>query len=225
MEAVSAARPATAKPAARTARDARVNAVRPVRVRDDGSVRPRRGDPGLDPRGPLVLEIRELGRRPGSMLELDREVPAPEHLGTPLVGVPAGAPLHLVARLESVVEGVLVTADVTAPLVGECGRCLDPFEDSFEVHLQELYSYPERLIDLGGVDDDEEIPVLVGDLLDLESAVRDALVLELPLNPLCDPDCAGLTLTGEKVPRTADEPAGPLDSRWAALQALTDGQG
>ena len=171
--------------------------------REDGSPRKqsRRHDPSLNPKGPLVLEVRELGRRPGSMLEISRDVPAPGDLGTPMIGVPADATLHLEVRLESVVEGVLVTAYVTAPLAGECGRCLDPFTDSIEVHVQELYSYPERLADLGVADDDEEIPVLVGDLLDLEPAVRDALVLELPINPLCDPDCPGLTLTGEKAER------------------------
>ena len=201
-------------------------AAKPHR-REDGSPRKlsRRHDPSTDPKGPLVLEIRELGRRPGSMLEISRDLPAPGDLGTPMIGVPEDALLHLEARLESVVEGVLVTAEVTAPLEGECGRCLDPFTDSIEVHVQELYSYPERLADLGGADDDEEVPVLVGDLLDLESAVRDALVLELPINPLCDPDCAGLTLTGEKAVRAPEEPAEPVDARWAALQSLAGGLG
>lgn len=208
MDTVSSARPAAPKTT--------------TRRREDGSPRKsRRHDPSTDPKGPLVLEIRELGRRPGSMLEISRDLPSPGDLGTPMIGVPEGASLHLEARLESVVEGVLVTAEITAPLTGECGRCLDPFHDSIEVHVQELYSYPERLADLGGAEDDEEIPVLVGDLLDLESAVRDALVLELPINPLCDPDCVGLTQTGAKAPPTAGEPAGLLDARWAALAALT----
>ena len=175
-----------------------------------------------DPKGPLVLDVRDLGRRPGSMLELSRDVAAPADLGTPMIGVVEGSAMHLEVRLESVVEGVLVHADVTAPLVGECGRCLDPFTDEIEVRVLELFSYPERLEEIGGADDEEEVPVMVGDLLDLESTVRDALVLELPINPLCDPDCAGLTLTGEKAERKPEEPAAPVDARWAALQALAE---
>ena len=80
----------------------------------------------LDPRSPLVLDTRELGRRPGSMRTLSRSVPAPADLGVDLLGVPEGSTLELDLRLESVVEGVLVSGTVPAPSTGECVRCLDP---------------------------------------------------------------------------------------------------
>ncbi|MHB8339621.1 MAG: YceD family protein [Mycobacteriales bacterium] len=140
----------------------------------------------LDPRAPLVLDTRELSRRPGSLREMHRVVPAPPALGLELIGVPEGAPLVLKVRLEAVVEGVLVTARVAGPLVGECGRCLGEVREELEVTLAELYGYPggEAAGDLAGQ--------LDGDLLDLEPALRDAVVLALPWTPLCSPDCPGM---------------------------------
>ena len=172
----------------------------------------------LDPRAPLVVDTRELGRRPGSMRRLRLTVPAPAALRVGLVGVPVGAPVELELRLESVMEGVLVSGTARASLAGECGRCLDPMTATTEAELLELYAYPES--EDGG---DDELMHLDGDLLDLEPTVRDAVVLGLPLNPLCAPDCLGLCPTcGTKL---AD--AGPghghetMDPRWAALQGLS----
>lgn len=102
-----------------------------------------------------------------------------------MVRVPAGGQLDLEVQLEEVTDGVLVTASVTAPLAGECARCLEEFTSVAQVQFQELFAG-----EIGGSGDDGY--VLDGDLLDLEPALRDALVLELPLSPLCTADCPGL---------------------------------
>jgi uncharacterized protein len=133
-----------------------------------------------------VLDIRELGRRPGSQRKLEFQAPAPGDLSVGMIGVPAGAQLDLQLRLEAVMEGVLVSGQVRAPLEGECGRCLDPVTSALVVDLQELYAYPESEAT------EDEAGRLNGDLLDLEPALRDAVVLELPLAPLCRDDCPGL---------------------------------
>ena len=135
------------------------------------------------PRGPLVLDTRGLG--PGSARTEHRAVPAPAEMGSGMVGVPPGASMDFDIQLEGVSEGVLATVTVSAPLAGECARCLEPFTSSVTVRFQELFS---RDGDAAGQDGYE----LTGDLLDLEPALRDALVLELPLSPLCDPGCPGL---------------------------------
>lgn len=57
----------------------------------------------------MVFETNELGRRPGAMREVRRTVPAPQELGTDVIGVPAGSDIDLDLRLESVLEGVLVS--------------------------------------------------------------------------------------------------------------------
>lgn len=174
----------------------------------------------LDPRNPLVLDTRELGRRPGSMRPVQLSVPAPEGLGiVDLVGVPVGAALELDLRLESVMDGVLVSGVVSAPVSGECGRCLGPVSDTLALRLQELYVYPEASTDH---DEDDEVLALVGDHLDLTPALRDAVVLALPLTPLCHQDCQGLCITcGE---RLDDLPEDHLhdttDPRWGALAGL-----
>ncbi|NDZ95280.1 DUF177 domain-containing protein, partial [Streptomyces sp. SID11726] len=81
----------------------------------------------LDHRNPLVFDTHELGRRPGALQRLNRTVDAPKDLGIKgVVGVPEGAPVELDLRLESVMEGVLVTGTARATAEGECVRCLEP---------------------------------------------------------------------------------------------------
>jgi uncharacterized protein len=171
----------------------------------------------LDPRDPFVLDTRRLGRQPGSMLTERRRVPAPAGLRLDLVGVPEGAPLDLDLRLESATEGVLVSGTVAATIAGECGRCLEPVTDDFEVEVVELFAYPGSLT--AATTDEGEVDRIVDDLIDVEPVVRDAVVLGLPAAPLCRPDCAGLCPTCGR--RLDDLPAGhahdQLDPRWAAL--------
>src|SRR6476469_9617314 len=177
---------------------------------------------GPDPRSPYVFDVRPLGRRPGSMREDRRRIPAPADLGGELIGVSEGAPLAVDVRLESVTEGVLVTGTVTAPLHGQCARCLDPIIDELVVDIVELFAYPDSATDeTSGAD---EVHRLERDLLDLEPVVRDAVVLGLPWTPLCRPDCAGLCPTcGKRLDQLPDDHThDTIDPRWAALQALVD---
>jgi uncharacterized protein len=173
----------------------------------------------LDPNAPLVLDTRALGRQPGSSREETLTVPAPEDFGVEMVGVPEGAELELDLRFEAVLEGVLITGTAWVPLEGECARCLDPIASTFEADFQELFVYPDTRS--GGNAEDDELR-LEDDLIDLEPVLRDAVLLALPLSPLCRDDCPGLC--PECGVRLAD--AGPdhhhdaADPRWAALQGL-----
>jgi uncharacterized protein len=175
----------------------------------------------LDPRAPLVLDTRELGRRPGSQREVSRTVPAPADLGIEVLGVPEGSPVELDLRLEAVVEGVLVSGQARAELEGECVRCLEPIRDEVEVRIQELFYYEDQNVD---PDEDPEASMLQDDLVGLEPLLRDAVVLALPLQPLCTEDCPGLCV--ECGALLADDPDhghdAPVDPRWAALSELTE---
>jgi uncharacterized protein len=182
----------------------------------------------LDPRAPLVLDTRELGRRAGAMKLLDLTVPAPADLGTAVIGVPSGSDVELDLRLESVIDGVLVSGTARVRTVGECSRCLDPVVADMVVDLQELYEHPEEdhrgRVVYDAPDDEDPLPRLVGDLLDLEPTLRDAVVLALPLAPVCRDDCPGLCV--ECGARLADEPDhhhDAVDPRWAALAGLAGG--
>ncbi len=176
----------------------------------------------LDPRAPLVLDTRELGRRPGSQLEMVRTVPAPAELGIEVLHVPEGSPVSLDLRLEAVMEGVLVSGSATAGLDGECARCLEPIEDEISVRLQELFVYDDVRHDASDTDLEDETSRLADDLLDLEPLLRDAVVLALPFQPLREEDCPGLCV--ECGARLADDPEHaheePIDPRWAGLQGL-----
>ena len=170
---------------------------------------------------PWVFSTRELGRRAGAMRAFHRDVPAPgddRRIGLDVLAVPPGATIVLDVRLESVSEGVYVSGTATAPLAGGCARCLDELTDEVTVELGELFAYPASLTD--ETTDDDELPRVVGEHVDLEQTVRDAIVIDLPLAPLCADDCPGLCPDcGE---RRAD--LGPdhghetLDPRWAALR-------
>jgi uncharacterized protein len=96
------------------------------------------------PRGALVFDTRLLGRQAGSALTQTRTVPAPEDLRLELVGVPVGADVALDVRFEAVSEGVLATGTATAPLAGECARCLAPLTSSVTASFQELYLYTDK---------------------------------------------------------------------------------
>jgi uncharacterized protein len=160
------------------------------------------------------------------MRSLSRSVPAPADLGLDVLGVPEGSELELDLRLESVVEGVLVSGTVDATVTGECVRCLDPVSRPLVVDLQELYAHQGRGREDGHGerdDQDEDLPQLEGDLLDLEPALRDAVVLALPLQPLCRDDCPGLCPEcGVRLDADPGHRHDEADPRWAALRQLID---
>ncbi|GGF39147.1 hypothetical protein GCM10011519_10980 [Marmoricola endophyticus] len=188
---------------------------------------------GLDPRSPLVLDTRELGRRPGNQRTMSFRAEAPPELGIEVLSVPEGAPVEIDLRLEAVMEGVLVTGEARADLEGECVRCLEPIEDTVTIDFTELFEYDDpdtrrsarREVEDADVEDD--VRRLEDDLLDLEPVLRDAVVLALPFQPLCRDDCPGLC--PECGARLADDPdhverahEDPIDPRWSGLQQLGD---
>ncbi|MFC5906798.1 YceD family protein [Streptacidiphilus monticola] len=162
------------------------------------------------------------------MRTVTRSVPAPADLGNEVIAVPEGSPIELELRLESVIEGVLVTGTASASAKGECVRCLEPVEEDLDVRFQELYYYPEAADRFGGVSDsdeeeeDEEASRLEGDLFDLEPVLRDAVVLALPLQPVDQDDCLGLcSECGARLSDDPDHHHDAVDPRWAALQGLS----
>ena len=199
------------------------------------------------PRGALVFDMRSLSRQAGSARARQLTVPAPEDLRLELASVPVGASVELDVRFEAVTEGILVTGSATAPLAGECARCLAPLASTVTASFTELYLYDERPRGPRETRDgrrahdqhdqhdkhewhdeyeeQDEERSLDGDLLDLEQAFRDAVVLALPMSPLCRDDCPGLCVEcgvplADAGPGHRHEAA--ADPRWAALRQLDD---
>jgi uncharacterized protein len=122
--------------------------------------------------------------------------------------------------LEVVYGGIVVTGTVAAAWEGECRRCLQTARGGLRGEVREVYR-PHA----AGEPADEETYPLGADHLDLRPLARDAVLLELPLAPLCRPGCAGLCpICGADLntDRCACPPA-LSDPRWAALDALRGG--
>ncbi|MDA3018263.1 MAG: DUF177 domain-containing protein [Actinomycetota bacterium] len=179
------------------------------------------------------LNTHEVPRRAGEMKEYQLDLLVPESVGVPLIAVPLGDVIEVDARLEAVAEGILLSAEIFAIAKGECIRCLDPVEVEIDRKIQELYLYEEDAPKKGSrikrdqpvdVDDVEveDILYLDGVIMDLDHIYLHFLVLELPVNPLCDPECLGLCPDcGQKwevLPQ--DHAHEVIDARWSGLAGL-----
>lgn len=159
------------------------------------------------------------------MHELEREAGAPSELGTDVIRVEEGSPLLLTLRMESVLEGVLVTGSVRGTATGACVRCLDPVAQPVDGRFQELFVHADRHdhhLAVGDEDADEEYRIEDG-LIDLDPVVRDTVVPALPFQPVCRPDCPGLcSVCGQPLAEDPEHQHDEIDPRWAALSALAE---
>lgn len=127
--------------------------------------------------------------------------------------VPEGAEVAVEVSLEAVEGAIIVRGRVSAPWVGECRRCLAALGGDVDAALEEVFVQ-------GGGDGDTR--PIVRDQIDLEPAIREAVVLGMPLVALCRADCQGLCPTcGAELNLGPCGCAGPPpDTRWAALDPL-----
>ena len=174
-----------------------------------------------DATAPFVVDVRALVGKPGAYERLSLREAAGPGIGTEIVVVAEDTEVDVDVMLESVREGILVTGRARTTGAAECSRCLDPVTVDVEADLQELYAWSAEEAETDELG--ERGPHLDGELLDLRPAIRDDLMLEMPIAPLCSLDCLGLcTQCGEKL---ADDPGHShqsTDPRWAALSALKD---
>jgi uncharacterized protein len=162
----------------------------------------------------LSVEISELLRHPGTSRQygFTEEV---DGLGLEMGRVrPA---LDFEIELSSLVEGILVSGHVRGFYEFECIRCLRSFAPPFDVELGEVLAYEAQ----PGA---EEEYVIAGDHAHLEPVVRDAVVLSMPLNPLCRPDCKGLCPACGADRNTVDcgHDVRRTDLRWEPLSRLKE---
>jgi uncharacterized protein len=147
-----------------------------------------------------------------------RTVPAPAGLGYgEMIGVPQGADIQLELRVESVVEGVLISGSASGPVHGECSRCLDELDTETAATFTELFAYPDSATD--STTEADEVSRIVDDLIDIRPVVHDAMLLAMPQAPLCKPDCVGLCpeCGGKRAELGPDHKHETIDPRWAGL--------
>lgn len=176
--------------------------------------------PPLDPKAPMVADVRTMSRAPGTVKEWSKDLAIEDRLGLDMIAIPAGATVAARLNLTAVSEGILVSGTLTAPVTGECARCLKKIEDSLDVDVDELYAFEDSTT--AETTDEDEVMRLQGDLLDLEPTVRDALVFAMSPTPLCRPDCPGLCpdcgVSWDELPD--DHGHEVMDPRWAKLKKL-----
>jgi uncharacterized protein len=169
---------------------------------------------------PLRVGVAELRRRLGTRKPFHALV-ALDGLAISSSRVPASGEIDVDLQLESISNGLVVEGTITAPWTGDCRRCLEPVEGSVETQVKEIFERHPTEGETYALGDEE---------VDLEPMVRDAVLLALPLAPLCRPDCAGPAPdafpTGPNDDESVDEAhdraeaARRRDERWSALDEL-----
>lgn len=168
-------------------------------------------------KSPFKVNLHELPRRAGEMREYDLTFPTPEAIGVPLLKIPAETEINILFRAESVDDGVLITGQVKSHATGECGRCLERIDLEIDQRFQELFLYASRAAE--NPEEDDDLFILDGDIADLEVPIRDAVILSMPINPVCEPDCEGLCAQcGERWRELPEDHSHEsIDPRWTGL--------
>ena len=164
-------------------------------------------------RSEFVYDLRSMGLlgHPGEWERVNATVPAPADLRIEVIGVAEGTPMTLELMFESVSEGIYVTGTVSTVAHGEDARTLDEIELPMDVDINEMYVYEQ-------IEGDEDSYVIDRDQLDLEPAIRDAVVMALPFSPVKDGSEEFSYTLGEDI----EEGESESDSPFAQLQNLLD---
>ena len=180
-----------------------------------------------------LFNCHDLPRRAGEIKEYEFDIKVPERVGIDVIAVLADQEIQCNMVLASVKEGVLVSLQIAAVADGECTRCLEPVEWDIDRSIQELYRYaPEKAHTKAqrkgqeaedDLDSDEDL-MMDGEFINLEIPIRDAIILDLPINPLCGSLCLGLCpgcgVKWSNLP--PDHAHAVIDARWAPLSELKD---
>ena len=159
-----------------------------------------------------VIDVRDLISSPGTSRTV-RVDEAISGLVTQLAAVPDDRPIEATLLLESVTDGIVVSGPVSGSMRLSCARCLKPFDQDFEIEVQELYAD-------GAEPESDDYPLVEG-RVDLEPLIRDVVVLAFPFAPLCRPDCLGLCSRCGGDLNLGECTCPPdVDPRWGPLSSL-----
>ena len=91
-----------------------------------------------------------------------------------------------IARIGRTVQGLLVQGDFKANTILECVRCLSEYKQNLRAVFKELYAFHERDMT------ESELLLPENGFIDLEALIREYMLLEIPITPICKPECKGL---------------------------------
>lgn len=149
----------------------------------------------------LRIEVADLLSKPSARRACELAAELPDLVGTSARVV---GPVRLAVTLERIPDGIVARGAVDGVWAAQCSEGLEDLEERFDLPFDELFE-PEPV-------EGETYPI-DGAEIDLEQLVRDTVLLELPLAPVC---AAGHPDFGADVERASDAP----DPRWAELARL-----
>lgn len=124
-------------------------------------------------------------------------------------------------------RGILVEGTLSGQVVVPCSRCLADVTVPVTVEVEEQFQPTVDVVRGTFLEVDEDDEALLIDehhILDLSEVLRQEVLLEVPMQPLCRPDCAGLCpICGQDLnegPCACSEADG--DARWADLGSLLE---
>jgi len=136
----------------------------------------------------MKLNISELQKNPG----------AKERFEFVLTDLPEGSTVRIAkpalvqGEVVNTGQGLELKAHVLTALTAACDRCLDEISIPLEFDIEEEYVHQAQL----GEDSEEGEPAMTltysDDWLDLAEAVKENLVLNLPMRTVCEPECPGI---------------------------------
>lgn len=204
----------------------------PVEERE-AQPKPRKLRPG-EKSGPLVFNVAQLLRDPeGSTRQYDYEqdvLTLNEPVGEDIAGSEAtDVKGHI--RLTKVRHDILAQGPGEADVVLNCVRCLNDYtqhvdyeiEDIFQPSIDVLTGLPVKEEEPG---DEADLRIDQNHLIDLGEAIRQQILVSLPMQPLCGDDCPGLYEYLDELNKDVEEDeeeeeeAAPADPRWSALSRL-----
>ncbi len=98
-------------------------------------------------------------------------------------------------RMRRTNQGLLVDGWVDLNLELTCDRCLKTFEQAMHVPFEELF-YPTVDVVTGGpvapIEEEDAFPIDDHHMVDLTEAIRQRILIALPMRRICKEDCKGL---------------------------------
>lgn len=167
---------------------------------------------------PFIFDVTGLLRGTGMPEQRQKTGPSPTRIGPEMIAIPEGGEVTVEATLTPLGEGIMVDAEVRTTLRGECSRCLRTLTPEQTLRVNAVFAAHEDFItrDESEDDENEEVPMVTDDKIDLLQPVIDEAGLSLPFNPVCRGGC----------PDDAEVPAPDgvvgeverIDPRWAGLE-------
>lgn len=181
-----------------------------------------------------TIPVAQVGSRAGQTSRIERDFPAPSGIGDTIVGVKEGAPIHVDGQFDSIVDGLIFTGTLTAPVHAVCARCDKNLDGDWSEQVTAFFPYEEEdskknenedVDIIAGEEESSDVYPLIdnGAFADIEPLLRDTFADALPLKPLCKPDCKGLCpQCGVDLNEHPEHKHDVVDNRFAGLEALKE---